>query len=70
MLEILFTGLLFVVFGKLLIFALKASWGITKILFSVVLLPIVLIALVFMGLIYLALPILLVIGIVSLLKGR
>ena len=66
MLEILFTVLLFVIFGKLFVFALKASWGITKILFSVILLPIALIALVFMGLIYIALPILLIVGLIGL----
>ena len=66
MLELIFTILMFVVFGKILIFALRATWGITKILFSVVLLPIILIILVLSGLITLALPILIVVGIVSL----
>lgn len=66
MLELLFTILMFVVFGKILIFALKATWGISKILVSVVLLPLVLIMLVFSGLIVLALPILIIVGIVSL----
>ena len=65
MLELLFTILMFVVFGKILIFALKATWGISKILVSVVLLPLVLIILVFSGLIVLALPILIIVGIVS-----
>lgn len=66
MLGLLFTILMLVVFGKIFGFALKATWGITKIIFSIVLLPIFLIALVFMGLIWIALPVLLVIGIVSL----
>ena len=66
MLELLFTILMFVVFGKILIFAFRATWGISKILFSVVLLPLFLIVLVFSGLIALALPILIVVGIVSL----
>lgn len=70
MLELLFIVLLFAVFGKLFIFALKASWGITKIIFSIVLLPVALIALVFWGLIYIALPVLLIIGVVSLIKGK
>lgn len=66
MLGLLFTILMLVIFGKIFGFALKATWGITKIIFSIVLLPIFLIALVFMGLIWIALPVLLVIGIVSL----
>lgn len=66
MLEFLFTILMFVVFGKILIFAFRATWGISKILFSVVLLPLFLIILVVSGLITLALPILIVVGIVSL----
>jgi len=66
MLELLFTILMFVVFGKILIFAFRATWGISKILFSVVLLPLFLIILVVSGLITLALPILIVVGIVSL----
>lgn len=66
MLEFIFTILMFVVFGKILIFAFKATWGISKILFSVVLLPLFLIILVVTGLISLALPILVIVGIVSL----
>lgn len=66
MLTLLFTILMFVIFGKLLIFGIKVSWGITKILFTVVLLPIVLIGLVIAGFIYIAIPILVIIGLISL----
>ena len=66
MLSLLFTVLMLAIFGKIFGFALKATWGITKIIFSIVLLPVFLIALVFMGLMWIALPILLVIGVVSL----
>ena len=52
-------------FGKLFGFALRAAWGITKIIFSIVLLPLFLIALVFMGLMWVALPVLVIVGIVS-----
>ena len=65
MLTVLFMILMLVVFGKIFGFALKATWRITKIIFSVVLLPVFLIALVFMGLMWIALPVLLIIGIVS-----
>ena len=39
MLTLLFTVLLFLVFGKILIFSVKAAWGISKIVCAVVLLP-------------------------------
>lgn len=65
MLTVLFIILMLVVFGKMFGFAMKATWGLTKIIFSIVLLPLFLIALVFMGLIWIALPILIVIGLIS-----
>ncbi len=67
---LLFVILLLVVFGKLLSFALKAAWSITKILFSVVIFPLVLIMLVVAGLMYVALPVLMIAGIVVFLLGR
>lgn len=66
MLTLFFIILLFVVFGKILGFAIRATWGVSKILFSVVLLPLCLVGLVIKGLIGIALPVLLVIGIISL----
>ena len=66
MLTFLFFILMLAVFGKILGFAIKATWGISKIIFSVVLLPLFLVGLVLKGLLTLALPILVVIGIVSL----
>jgi len=65
MLELLFIVLMITIFGKMFIFGMKATWGITKIIFSLVLLPIALIGLVVGGLVSLALPILLVVGVVS-----
>ena len=69
MLTLLFTILMFVIFGKLFLFALRACWSVGRILFTVVLLPLFLIILVAGGLIYIALPILVIVGIVSLLCG-
>ena len=43
MLTLLFVVLLLTIFGKLLIFAIKAAWGITKILLNIVLLPLIII---------------------------
>lgn len=65
MLTLLFVILLFVIFGKLLIISIKATWGITKILFTLIFLPVIFIVLVIGGLIYIALPILIIVGIVS-----
>ena len=67
MFTLLFIILMFLIFGKLIGFAVKAAWGISKIICTVVLLPLFLIGLVFAGLIGIAFPILLVVGIVSLL---
>jgi len=66
MLTFIFFILMLAVFGKILKFAIRATWGISKIVFSVVFLPLFLIGLVLKGLLTLALPILVVIGIVAL----
>ena len=68
MLTFLFTFLMFIVFGKILIFAIKATWGLSKIMFSLILLPILLICLVLKGLILVALPALAIIGLIALIK--
>ena len=69
-LTILFLILLFTIFGKLLSIAIKAAWGSTKNLFSIVFLPLVLIGLFFSGLVYVALIVLIIVGIVSLVKSH
>ena len=68
MLNLLFTILMFMVFGKLIGFAIRATWSISKVLVTLVFLPLLLIGLVLGGLIYLAFLILIVIGVVSLIK--
>lgn len=70
MLTLLFIILLLIVFGKLLGFAIKASWGILKILFTVIFLPVLLILLVVVGLMYVALPVLLILGVVAVAAGK
>ena len=57
------------VFGKLIGFAIRAAWGISKVLVTLVFLPLILIGLVLGGLIYLAFPILILVGLVALFKG-
>lgn len=70
MLTFLFFVLLFGIFGKLIWLAVKAAWGISKIVFSIVFLPVVVLVLFFSGMVYVALGLLVVIGIVSLIKGH
>lgn len=66
MLTLIFWILMFVVFGKICWFAMKAAWGVSKIVCSVILLPLFLIGLVLKGLFSLAFPILIVVGVLSL----
>lgn len=69
MLTLLFVILMVAVFGKLLVFSVKASWGIAKILLTVVFLPVILVVMVLVGLMSVALPVLLIVGAVTLLKS-
>lgn len=66
MLTFLFFILMMIIFGKILLFAIRATWGISKMVFSLVFLPLFLIGLVLKGLLILALPLLAVIGIIAL----
>ena len=70
MLEIIFAIFMFAIFGKLLIFGIKAAWGITKFLVTIVFLPVILIVMVLVGLIKIALPVLAIIGLVSLISVK
>lgn len=69
MLTILFFILMIWVFWKLVKLSVKAAWGISKILFTLVLLPIILIVLVIAGFIYIAIPILVIVGVIALVSG-
>ncbi|MCI5805542.1 MAG: hypothetical protein MR029_04320 [Clostridium sp.] len=69
MITLIFIILMIMVFGKLLLWSIKAAWGITKILFTVVFLPIILIALALSGAIYIAIVLLIIGGIVTLVKS-
>ena len=71
MINLIFTIFMFLIFGNILMFAIRMAWGMTKVLFSLVFLPVFLIALVFAGLIKLAFPILAIIGLISIISlGR
>lgn len=67
---LIFIILMLIVFGKILKFAIKAAWGITKIVVSLVLLPLILIGLALSGLIIVAIPVLVVVGIIALIMLR
>ena len=70
MLTLLFAICMIWVFGKLFFFGIKAAWGISRFLLTIVLLSVILIVMVVGGLIYLAFPVLLIVGIVSLFMSR
>ncbi len=70
MLSLLF-GICIICFSiKLLIFGVKASWGILKFLCTVVLFPVILILMVVGGLMYIAFPLLLLGGIIAVLVSH
>lgn len=69
MLSFLFTILMIVVFGKLIGFAIRATWGISKVIVTLVLLPMILIVLVLGGLLSIAFPILVIVGLIALVRG-
>ena len=70
MLSLIFFICMFGVFGKLFLWGVKAAWGISKFILTIVFLPVILIALVLGGLLSVAFPLLLVIGIVGLVVSR
>ena len=62
MLTTIFTVALIWVAWKMLVLGIRAAWGITKILCTVILFPLLLIGLIYLGLVYIAIPILLIAG--------
>ena len=64
----LFMILMFYIFGKLFFFGLKAAWGLSKFVLTVILLPITLMVMVSCGLLYFAFVLLIVVGIISFFK--
>ena len=69
MLTLLFVICMLGIFGKLIGLAFKMTWGIAKVLFTLVFLPVILVGLAMGGLLVVALPLLIVVGIVSLAVG-
>lgn len=65
---IFFLALIWVTW-KLFVLGLKATWGIAKLVCTVLLLPLFLVGLVLAGLMYVAVPVLLIAGTIALLRG-
>jgi len=68
MITALFAILMVIVFGKLAIFALKATWGITKIVLTLIFFPAILIILALSGFMAIAFPVLIIAGIVTIIR--
>ena len=69
MLTLLFGICLLAFFGNMIVFAVKMTWGLGKVLFTIVFFPVILICLVIGGLIKLALPLLLIGGVIGIVKN-
>ena len=70
MLTLMFTIMMIGVFGRLIGFAFRMSWGFLRVLFTLVFLPGIIIAAFASGLLRLAFPLLAVIGLISLISPR
>ena len=64
----LFIILMFMFFGRMIIFGIKAAWGIGKFVIGLILMPILIIGVIVAGLVYLALPLLAIAGLILLFR--
>ncbi len=69
MLTVIFSLTMIWVVWKMFVWGVKAAWGISKFICTVILLPLFLIGLVVVGLIYVAIPVLAVVGAVVIIRG-
>ena len=69
MLTLIFFILLVIVFGRLAIIAFRATWGILKVLLTIVFFPLILIGMAISGMAILAIIIIVIVGVVSLLTS-
>ena len=70
MLSLLFAICMIWFVGKFFVFGLRASWGIMKLLCTVIFFPVILIGMVVGGLMYIAFPLLIVGGIIALVTSH
>ncbi len=66
MLTMIFSIMMIAVFARLFVFAAKAAWGIIKVVLTLVFLPGLLVVLALSGLMAAAMPILAIVGLISL----
>lgn len=69
MITLLFMILFIGIFGKMAALAFKAAWGLTKVIFTLILLPLIIIGFAVSGLIYVAFIGLIIAGVVMLVKA-
>ena len=70
MLSLLFVICMIWFIGKFFMFGIKVSWGIMKLLCTVVVFPVILIGMVIGGLMYIAFPLLIIGGIIALVSSH
>ena len=70
MLSLLFAICMIWCVGKFFVFGLRASWGIMKLLCTVIFFPVILIGMVVGGLMYIAFPLLIIGGIIALVTSH
>lgn len=70
MLSLLFAVCMIWFIGKFFMFGIKVSWGIMKLLCTVVVFPVILIGMVIGGLMYIAFPLLIIGGIIALVSSH
>ena len=70
MLSVLFAICMIWFIGKFFMFGIKVSWGIMKLLCTVVVFPVILIGMVIGGLMYIAFPLLIIGGIIALVSSH
>ena len=70
MLSLLFAICMIWFIGKFFMFGIKVSWGIMKLLCTVVAFPVIVIGMVIGGLMYIAFPLLIIGGIIALVSSH
>ena len=70
MLSLLFAICMIWFVGNFFVFGLRASWGIMKLLLTVIFFPLILIGMVIGGLMYIAFPLLIIGGIIALVTSH
>ena len=69
MFTFIFLICMFGIFGKLIGVAFEMAWGITKVVFTLVFLPIIILGCLIKGLLVLAVPLLAIVGLVTIIKS-